>query len=84
MPVLLVKCEAGRGLVRVDGQCAVDGVTGGKERKTLVKRAFRGVCPCQVPDGEYLQVGWTDICDTPYPEAVSALRQLACEIYSTR
>jgi hypothetical protein len=35
-------------------------------------------------DGEYLQVGWTDICDTPYPEAVSALRQLACEIYSTR
>ena len=35
-------------------------------------------------DGEYLQVGWTDICDTPYQEAVSALRQLACEIYSTR
>ena len=48
MPVLPVMCEAGRGLVKVDGQGAVDGVTGGKERKTLVKRAFRGVCPCQV------------------------------------
>ena len=48
MPVLPVMCEAGRGLVKVDGQGAVDGVTGGKERKALVKRAFRGVCPCQV------------------------------------
>ena len=34
-----------RGLVKVDGQGAVDGVTGGEERKTLAKRAFRGVCP---------------------------------------
>ena len=37
--------RGGRGLVKVDGQGAVDGVTGGEERKTLVKRAFRGVCP---------------------------------------
>ena len=41
MPVLPVKCEAGRGLVKVDGQGAVDGVTGGKERKTLEKWPFR-------------------------------------------
>jgi hypothetical protein len=35
-------------------------------------------------DGEYLQVGWTDICDTPYPEAVSAVRELGAELYSRR
>ena len=33
-------------------------------------------------DGEYLQVGWTDICDTPYPEAVETLRSI--DIYATR
>ena len=33
MPVLMEKREAGRGLVKVDGQGAVDGVTGGEERK---------------------------------------------------
>ena len=37
--------RGGRGLVKVDGQGTVDGVTGGEERKTLEKRAFRGVCP---------------------------------------
>ena len=35
-------------------------------------------------DGEYLQVGWTDICDTPYPEAISAVRELGAEIYVRR
>lgn len=35
-------------------------------------------------DGEYLQVGWTDICDTPYPEAVSAIRELGEELYNTK
>ena len=33
-------------------------------------------------DGEYFQVGWTDICDRPYPETVAALR--AIDIYATR
>lgn len=28
------------------------------------------------------QVGWTDICDTPYSETVEALR--AIDIYATR
>ena len=35
-------------------------------------------------DGEYLQVGWTDICDTPYPEAVAALRELGVSLYGSR
>ena len=33
-------------------------------------------------DGEYFQVGWTDICDRPYGETVEALRSI--DIYSTR
>ena len=33
-------------------------------------------------DGEYFQVGWTDICDRPYPETVKALRSI--DIYATR
>ena len=33
-------------------------------------------------DGEYLQVGWTDICDRPYGEMVEALRTI--DIYGTR
>ena len=41
--------RGGRGLVKVDGQGAVDGVTGGEERKTLGKWAFCGVCPCPCP-----------------------------------
>ena len=35
-------------------------------------------------DGEYFQVGWTDICDTPYPETVAALRKIGAELYTTR
>jgi hypothetical protein len=33
-------------------------------------------------DGEYFQVGWTDICDRPYAETVAALR--AIDLYPTR
>ena len=33
-------------------------------------------------DGEYLQVGWTDICDRPYEETVETLRSI--DIYGTR
>ena len=35
-------------------------------------------------DGEYLQVGWTDICDTPYPEAIRAIREVGYSMYETR
>ena len=33
-------------------------------------------------DGEYFQVGWTDICDRPYRETVEALRSI--DLYGTR
>ena len=35
-------------------------------------------------DGEYFQVGWTDICDQPYPETVKALREVGYPLYETR
>ena len=35
-------------------------------------------------DGEYLQVGWTDICDCPYPETIKAVREVAYPMYATR
>ena len=35
-------------------------------------------------DGEYLQVGWTDICDKPYPEAIAAVREVGYALYPTR
>ncbi len=35
-------------------------------------------------DGEYFQVGWTDICDKPYPETVKALREVGYPMYTTR
>ena len=35
-------------------------------------------------DGEHFQVGWTDICDRPYPETVKALRELGDELYMCR
>lgn len=35
-------------------------------------------------DGEGITVGWTDICDNPYPETVEALRGIACEMYNFR
>ena len=33
-------------------------------------------------DGECFQVGWTDICDRPYPETVEALRSI--DVYRRR
>ena len=35
-------------------------------------------------DGEYLQVGLTDVCDTPYPEMRKALREVGYSLYETR
>ena len=35
-------------------------------------------------DGEYLQVGWTDICDRPYPETIAAVREIGYSLYPTR
>ena len=35
-------------------------------------------------DGEGLQVGWTDLCDTPYPIMRAALREAAYPLYRTR
>ncbi len=35
-------------------------------------------------DGEHFQVGWTDICDRPYPETVKALREVGWPLYETR
>ena len=35
-------------------------------------------------DGEYFQVGWTDICDKPYPETIAALREVGYALYPTR
>jgi len=35
-------------------------------------------------DGENLQAGFVDICDTPYPETVQASRELAEELYLHR
>ena len=35
-------------------------------------------------DGEYLQVGLTDICDTPYPIMRQALREVGYTLYETR
>ncbi len=35
-------------------------------------------------DGENMQVGWTDVCDTPYWETVQAIREIGAEMYSIR
>ena len=35
-------------------------------------------------DGEYFQVGWTDICDRPYPETIDAIRDVGYRMYETR
>ena len=35
-------------------------------------------------DGENLQVGFTDVCDTPYPETVAALRKVGYGMYDYR
>jgi len=35
-------------------------------------------------DGENFQVGFTDICDTPYPDTIAALRKVGYDMYKTR
>ena len=35
-------------------------------------------------DGEYFQVGLTDVCDNPYPETVAALRAASADLYAVR
>ena len=35
-------------------------------------------------DGENMQVGWTDVCDTPYWETVEAVRDMGSRIYELR
>ncbi|MCX7046152.1 MAG: beta-galactosidase [Candidatus Sumerlaeota bacterium] len=36
------------------------------------------------PDGENYQIGFVDICDTPYPEIVAASRRVGSEMYEVR
>ena len=35
-------------------------------------------------DGEFFQVGWTDVCDRPYPETVKVIREVGYPMYETR
>ena len=35
-------------------------------------------------DGENLQVGWTDVCDTPYAETIEAVRDMGKRMYEIR
>lgn len=35
-------------------------------------------------DGECFQVGFTDICDTPYPETISKVREVGYHLYDIR
>jgi hypothetical protein len=35
-------------------------------------------------DGENYQVGFIDICDTPYPETVKACREIGYKLYEYR
>jgi tRNA(Leu) C34 or U34 (ribose-2'-O)-methylase TrmL len=35
-------------------------------------------------DGENYQIGLLDVCDTPYPETIGALREVGAEMYSRR
>ena len=35
-------------------------------------------------DGEGITVGWTDVCDRPYPETVGALRDIGRDMYEFR
>lgn len=36
------------------------------------------------PDGENYQIGFLDGCDTPYPETISAVREIGYKLYSIR
>ena len=31
-----------------------------------------------------MQVGWTDVCDTPYWETVEAVREIGAKLYEIR
>jgi len=33
---------------------------------------------------KHFQIGWTDVCDRPYPETVKALREVGYPLYETR
>jgi hypothetical protein len=45
----------------------------------------RGRNPTGRPlDEENYQIGFVDICDTPYPETVAACREVAAEMYQYR
>ena len=35
-------------------------------------------------DGENMQVGWTDVCDTPYWDTIEAVREIGAKIYKIR
>ena len=35
-------------------------------------------------DGENYQIGFVDICDTPYPETIQACREVGAKMYATR
>ncbi len=35
-------------------------------------------------DGENMQVGWTDVCDTPYWETIGAVREIGARLYEIR
>jgi len=35
-------------------------------------------------DGENYQIGLVDVCDTPYPETIAALREIGTILYTAR
>ena len=35
-------------------------------------------------DGENYQIGFVDVCDTPYPETIDAIRTMGYNLYSIR
>ena len=35
-------------------------------------------------DGENYQIGFVDVCDTPYPETIAACRDIGCQMYRVR
>ena len=35
-------------------------------------------------DGENMQVGWTDVCDTPYWETIEGIRKIGYDLYPVR
>ncbi|HNX04908.1 MAG TPA: hypothetical protein PKI32_05365 [Opitutales bacterium] len=35
-------------------------------------------------DGENMQIGWTDVCDNPYPETIAAVRDIGARMYRFR